>query len=262
MRILIVGDAVGRPGRDALKHVLPDLRKERDIHFIIANGENSAAGKGITRSTADDMLKATVDAITTGNHVWDNKDIFNFIKDEPRVIRPANFPPDPVVPGKGSAIFSIPNTPFRVGVVNVMGRVMMAPIDCPFRAVRGIVDELRKETPIIFVDFHAEATSEKVAMGWYLDGDVSCVFGTHTHVPTADERLLPKGTAYITDIGMTGAFDSVIGMKLESVMDRFLYNLPTRGEVAEKNVKLSGALVTVDPTTGKARGIERVLLQA
>lgn len=256
--MLLVGDAVGRPGRRALKKILPAWKRDGRADFVIANGENSAHGKGISSDTAREMLDAGADVITAGNHVWDNKDVFRIIDQEERLIRPANYHPAAEIPGRGHGVFTCPSTGLRVGVMNLLGRVMMEAFECPFRTGRALAQQMRQQTSIIFVDFHAEATSEKTALGWYLDGHVTCVFGTHTHVQTADERLLHNGTAYISDIGMTGAHDSVIGMKYESVIDRFLRGMPSRFEVAEENVRLNGALVTVDPLTGRALSIERV----
>jgi 2',3'-cyclic-nucleotide 2'-phosphodiesterase len=262
LRVLAVGDAIGRPGRLALKKVLPAWKKEGRADCIIANGENSAGGRGVTLETARDFFDAGVDVITTGNHVWDNKDIFKFIDDEPRILRPANYPMGMDIPGRGCGVFTCPSTGFKIGVMNLMGRVHMEPLECPFRCARTHLQQLREQTNIIFVDFHAEATSEKVAMGWFLDGQVTCVFGTHTHVPTADERLLHHGTAFICDIGMSGSYDSIIGVKMEPVLNRFLTGIPARHEVAEENVKVSGILVTVDPLSGRALAIERFLENA
>lgn len=257
LRILAIGDAIGRPGREILKRLVPRWKEEGRADIVIANGENSAAGKGITPKTAAEMKSAGVDVITTGNHVWDNREVFQFIGNDPTVLRPANFPSGQDVPGRGYGIFEGPRG-IRYGVVNLIGRVLMGPNDCPFRVGRAVIDEVRAQTPIVIVDFHAEATSEKCALGWWLDGDVSCVFGTHTHVPTADNRVLPKGSAYMTDLGMSGSYDSVIGMKFETVIGRFLAGMPARYEVAEKNVWMSGALITVDAATGRAKAIERV----
>lgn len=261
LHVLAVGDAIGRPGRNAIKKVVPRWRRDGRADFVIANGENIAGGKGITNDTANELFVAGIDVITTGNHVWANKDVFKFIDSSERVLRPANMAVGMDVPGRGFGIFDSGDSGFRIAVVNLQGRVFMEAIDCPFRTATCILQQIREQTSIIFIDFHAEATSEKAAMGWYLDGKVTCVFGTHTHVVTADERLLHNGTAYITDIGMTGAYDSIIGVKPDSVIDRFVRSLPARHEVAEQNVKLSGILVTVDPMTGKAVAIERVLEQ-
>jgi len=258
VRVLVLGDVMGKPGREAIKRVVPRWRAEQRADFIIVNGENCAGGKGVSTDTIREILEAGVDVVTTGNHVWDNRDVFNFIDHEPRMIRPANYPSYEAIPGKGYLIADCPALALRVGVVNLLGRVFMEPVECPFHTADRLLEEIRRETPIIFVDFHAEATSEKMAFGWHLDGRVSCVYGTHTHVPTADERILPRGTAYITDIGMTGALDSVIGVKPEQVIQRFRTNMPIRWEVAEKNVAVCGILVTVDAETGKAVAIERI----
>lgn len=260
IRVMAVGDAVGRPGRNALKKLLPQLRIERQIDFIIANGENSAGGKGISSETAREMFAAGVDVITTGNHVWDNKDVFKIIESEQRLLRPANFAQGMGVPGRGCAIYDVPERGTQIAVINIIGRVHMAALECPFRHARAVLDHLPPEVKLIFVDFHAEATSEKIAMGWFLDGKVTCIFGTHTHVPTADERLLHNGTAYITDIGMTGGYDGVIGVTVEPILERFLKGMPVRHAVAEENVNLSGIIVTADADTGRALGIERLFV--
>jgi metallophosphoesterase (TIGR00282 family) len=259
LRVLLVGDAVGRPGRQLVQKVVPQYKEAGRADFVIANGEKSAHGKGITQETAKEMFAAGVDVITLGNHAWDNKDVFKIVDLEQRLIRPANFGDAPEVPGHGHGVFDVPGREgVRVAVFNLLGRVHMHPVHCPFHAARSTVPQLREQTPIVILDFHAEATSEKVAMGWFLDGQVSCVFGTHTHVQTADERVLPGGSAYITDIGMTGGMQGVIGVKSEQVLHRFLTNLPVRHEVADEDVQLCGALVTIDVETGKALAIERV----
>ncbi|MCX7019085.1 MAG: TIGR00282 family metallophosphoesterase [bacterium] len=262
LRVLLVGDAMGKPGRQALQRILPEWRRTGRADFIIANGENLAGGKGITADTAAEIIEAGADVLTTGNHVWDNKGAFDVIGRDPRILRPANYPAGMDIPGCGHGLYAVHGMPLKIGVLNVLGRVLMPPIDCPFRAAREALPFLSNETPIIFVDFHAEATSEKIYMGWHLDGHVTCVFGTHTHVLTADERLLHKGTAYITDIGMTGGYDGVIGVKIESVTDKFLRLMPGRHEVCDRNVCMSGALVTLDPATGRALAIERVFEKA
>ena len=257
LRVLLVGDIVGRPGREALKKVVGAWRKEDRADFVIANGENSAGGKGITAETTREMIAAGVDVVTGGNHVWANKDILKVIDTEPRLLRPANYPPG--VPGRGHGVYECRGSEFKIGVVNLIGRVFLESVECPFRAARALVQQIREQTSIVFVDFHAEATSEKVAMGWFLDGQATAVFGTHTHIQTADERLLHHHTAYITDIGMTGPHDSVIGVKVDQVVERFLKATPVKYEVAERNVRLDGALVTLDPMTGRALQIERVV---
>jgi len=259
LKVLLVGDAVGRPGREVVKKVVPEYRNSGRADFVIANGENSAHGKGITRDTAKDLFDAGVDVLTMGNHTWDNREILKFIHDEPRLVRPANFGEQPEVPGVGWGVFEVPGRAgVRVGVLNLLGLVHMHPVHNAFHAARALVPLLRELTNIIFVDMHAEATSEKIAMGWFLDGQVSCVTGTHTHVATADEEVLPGGTAYMTDLGMTGGHNGVIGVKKEQVLHRFLTNLPVRHEVADEDLRLNGALVTVDVESGKGLSIVRV----
>ena len=255
MKILLIGDIVGRPGRVIVERSLIALRDERQIDLVVANCENAAGGAGITPSTADDLFRAGVDVLTSGNHVWKKKEAFELLKLDHRVIRPANYPDG--APGSGSTIVETLSGQ-KVGVLNVMGRVFMEALDCPFRAAERELARLTLVTPVVIVDMHAEATSEKVAMGWFLDGKVSCVFGTHTHIPTADERILPNGTAFITDVGMTGPYDSVIGRRVDQILERFLRQLPMRSEVAEGNVQLRGLIVDVDPKTGKAQSVERI----
>ena len=255
MKILLIGDVVGRPGRAIIERQLVGLREELGLDFVIANCENAAAGAGITPSVADELFRAGVDVLTSGNHVWKLREAFELLRRDHRIIRPANYPDS--APGTGSTIVeSISGQ--KVGVLNVMGRIFMEPLDCPFRAAEREIAKLRAITPVIIVDMHAEATSEKVAMGWFLDGKVSCVFGTHTHIPTADERVLPQGTGFITDVGMTGPYDSVIGRRVDQILERFLTSLPHKSEVAEGNVQLRGLVVDVDAATGKARSVERL----
>ncbi|MBI3332674.1 MAG: TIGR00282 family metallophosphoesterase [Candidatus Omnitrophica bacterium] len=255
MKILLIGDVVGAPGRDAVKALVPILKARHRIDFVIVNCENIAAGAGVTPKTAEELLSAGADMLTSGQHIWRYREIIPFLGQEPRLLRPANYPP--AAPGFGAYVYNSRHGA-PVGVLNLLGRVFMEPVDDPFRAADRWVEELRKKTPVILVDMHAEATSEKVAMGWYLDGRVSAVVGTHTHIQTADERILPKGTAYLTDLGMTGPYDSVIGREVEPVLGRFLTGLPSRYDVAKGNVLLCGALVELDPNTGKALKIERV----
>ena len=255
MRILFVGDVVGKPGRRAVATLVPKLREERNIDLVIANGENSAHGAGLTASTVDALLTSGVDVITSGDHVWDQKEIYEVIEREPRLLRPLNFPPS--APGKGSTVVQLDGVP-AVGVMNLIGRVFMPNTDDPFRAAQAEVARLRQQTNIIIVDLHAEATSEKIAMGRFLDGTVSAVIGTHTHVATADEQVLPKGTAYISDAGMCGPHDSVLGRDVAAVLQRFLTQIPQRMEVAEGDVVLCGVIVDVDENTGRARSIERI----
>ncbi len=255
MRILFIGDIVGNPGREAIKKLVPILVKEEQLDFVIANAENAAGGSGITPAIAYELFDAGVGAITSGDHIWKKREIFEIIDRDPRVLRPANFPEG--TPGKGWGVFTTPSGA-KLGVVSVQGRVFMDPMECPFRACRQAIDLIRKETQTIIVDIHAEATSEKVALGWYVDGAVSAVIGTHTHIQTADEKILPQGTAFLADAGMTGPHFSVIGRKIEDVLERFVRLLPRRFDVAEKDVQLQGAIIDVDQTSGVARSITRV----
>ena len=254
MKILLVGDVVGAPGRDAVKALVPILKARHKIDFVIVNCENVAGGAGVTPKTANDLLEAA-DMLTSGQHIWRYREINPYLGEEPRLLRPANYAP--ATPGFGAYVYKAKNG-LKVGVINLLGRVFMEAVDDPFRVGAKLIEELRRETPIIIVDMHAEATSEKVAMGWYLDGQVSAVVGTHTHIQTADERILPKGTAYLTDLGMTGPYDSVIGRKVDAILERFLTGMPQKYDVAEGNIILCGAIVEVDEKTGKALKIERV----
>lgn len=241
-----------------LKRCVSLLREQHKIHACIANGENAAGGFGLTAQTAEDMFASGVDFITGGNHIFDKRDFGEYLESSNRVIRPANYPP--AVPGRGAATFAVDGV--TIGVLNLMGRTFMPPVDDPFRCADACVAELRERTPIVLVDLHAEATSEKVALGRYLDGRVSCVFGTHTHVQTADEQILPGGTAYISDLGMTGPTEGVIGMEAGAVLDRFLTGLSERFSVQKTGLKqLCGAVVTVDPSSGKANEIKRIFLK-
>jgi len=256
MKILFMGDIVGDPGRKTVARLVPQLVRERGIDLVIANAENAAGGNGITPNVARDLFAAGMHVLTSGNHIWDKKEIIPYIKDEPRLLRPANYPPGS--PGNGSVVVTTASGE-KVGVVQVMGRVAMPTLDCPFRAARREIDALRRETGIVIVDMHAEATSEKMAMGWYLDGDVSGVFGTHTHVQTADERILPKGTAYLTEVGMVGPNDSVIGVTKELSIEKFLTQMPRRFDVASGPCVFSSVLIAVTQD-GKATSIERMRL--
>jgi metallophosphoesterase (TIGR00282 family) len=258
-RLLFIGDIVGRPGRDLVRRGLAALVRHRQIDLVIANVENAAAGFGVTPDLADEFLEQGVHVMTGGNHIWDKKEIIPYFDEQPRLLRPANFPDG--TPGRGVCIARTAGG-VPVAVVNVMGRVFMTAIDDPFRVVDAEIEAVRGEARLIFVDFHAEATSEKVAMGWHLDGRVTAVVGTHTHVQTADERVLPRGTAYITDVGMTGPHDSVIGVERSAILARFLTGLPQRFETATENPRLHAVVVTADETTGCARAIERVSLSA
>ena len=259
MNLLFIGDIVGRPGRDIVQKGLGALVEHYDIDCTIANAENSAAGFGITRDIGAALLDWGVDVMTSGNHIWDKKEVLEYIGGEPRLLRPANYPAG--VPGRGSYVAQTRDGR-SVGVINVMGRVFMTPIDDPFAVVLREIEAIRHRTRIIFVDMHAEATSEKIAMGWHLDGKVTAVVGTHTHVQSADERILPNGTAYMTDAGMTGPHDSIIGMEREPSLARFLNGMPSRFEPASANPRLNGAVVEADDKTGRARKITRISYSA
>ena len=254
MNILMVGDVFGEPGRAAIAKLLPRLRQEHAIDLAVVNVENAAAGFGVTPAMAKTFLDQHVDVMTSGNHIWDKKEIIEYIGKENLLLRPANYPPG--TPGAGSIV--IKAGPHKVAVLNLMGRVFLPDLDCPFRKANEEVERLRAETPIIVVDMHAEATSESAAMGWHLDGRVSAVVGTHRHVQTADERLLPKGTAYITDLGLTGPTDSVIGVEPELALARFLSGMPNRFEPAKGPAMLQGAVIRIDPETGRGLSIERL----
>jgi metallophosphoesterase (TIGR00282 family) len=259
VRILFIGDIFGKPGREIARRAVPALIEQRDIDFVIANVENSAAGFGVTGDIADTILSYGVDVMTTGNHVWDKKEVLDYFPRQPKLLRPANFPAG--VPGRGSYLART-RSGEPVGVINLMGRIFMAPLDDPFAAALREIEQLRDRARIIIVDFHGEATSEKVAMGWHLDGRVTAVFGTHTHVQTADERILPKGTACLTDVGMTGPHDSIIGVTIEAALSRFLNGMPTRFEPATGIGRLNAVIVTTDLATGKATAIERLNMSA
>lgn len=256
MRIMLVGDVVGRPGRRAFQNHTPKLREEKNIDVVIVNGENSAGGKGFTRKSLDELYRAGADIVTSGNHVWDKKDVLSFIDDEPFLIRPANYPEG--TPGKGWC--SYPFKAKNIGVMNLSGRAFMPPLDCPFQKVEELLREMKQECDIIFLDFHAETTSEKMAMGFYLDGRVNGVVGTHTHVQTADERLLPKGTAYITDLGMVGPRDSVLGVKTDIILRKFTMAMPVRFDLAEGPCIYCAVIVEIDDATNKTKSIERIFL--
>lgn len=258
MKLLFVGDIVGRPGRDLIRRHVRALAAHHGADLVIANGENAAGGAGITRENMLEILSAGVDVITSGNHVWDKRETLEFIGNEPRLIRPANYPEG--TPGLGSYVATAKNG-VRVGVINIMGRVFMNALDDPFRVVQREIDRVTGDgATVIFVDFHAEATSEKIAFAWHLDGKVAGVVGTHTHVQTADERVLPGGTAALTDVGMTGPHDGVIGMDKNGVIARFVSGLPARFDSASGDLRLHGVSITVDPHTGKATAIERIAL--
>ncbi|MEK3886901.1 TIGR00282 family metallophosphoesterase [Bacillus sp. FSL K6-3431] len=257
MDILFVGDVVGSPGREMIKEYLPRLKKKFRPQLTIVNGENSAGGRGITETIYKQFLEAGANAVTLGNHAWDNKEIFEFIDQAKYLARPANFPEN--APGNGLIYVKINQV--EAAIINLQGRTFMPPLDCPFKKVDELITEAKKRTNIIFIDFHAEATSEMQAMGWYVDGRATAVIGTHTHVPTADNRILPNGTAYMTDVGMTGPYDSILGMEKEAVLHRFLTALPTRFEVEKNGRKqLCACLITVDEKTGIAKSIKPILI--
>ncbi|HAM70260.1 MAG TPA: TIGR00282 family metallophosphoesterase [Verrucomicrobiales bacterium] len=255
MKLLFIGDIVGEPGRKAVQVLLPRLRDRLGIQFVVANGENSAGGSGITPRIAEELFESGVHVITTGDHLWDQKEVVTLLETESRFLRPANYPSG--VSGYGSGVYELDGLP-PVGVINLQGRTFMPDLENPFRHAEIEVNRLRERTPIIFVDFHAEATSEKIAMGRMLDGRISALVGTHTHVQTADEQLFPGGTAYLTDAGFTGPQASVLGREIEPVLRRFLLNTPQRFLVAREDVRLHGALIEIDEASGSARSITRV----
>jgi len=250
LKILAIGDVIGKPGRRAVQQFLPGLINEFDINFVVANGENSAHGIGITLNTARELHESGIDALTTGNHVWAQREMIQSLDSDPRIIRPLNFPP--AAPGRGFAIFG------DVMVVNLIGRVFVGQYDCPFRTMDSLLSTVTPLPGIIIVDFHAEATSEKVALGRYLDGRVSAVVGTHTHIGTTDARVLPGGTAYVTDIGMVGPVDSIIGDDVDNVLNSFLTGLPHRLSVGKGRVAFDAMLLDIDDVTGNARTIQRI----
>lgn len=255
VKILFIGDIVGKAGRQAISRGLHRLVDRYLVDLVVANGENAAGGFGLTEEVAAELYKAGVDVITSGNHIWDKKEALDFIKRAGKLIRPANYPEG--TPGTGSVVVKTAGG-VKVALLNLEGRIFMNTLDCPFRTADREIQSLSEETPVVVVDFHAEATSEKASLGWYLDGRASAVIGTHTHVQTADERLLPGGTAYITDAGMTGAFDSVIGIRKEEAIYKFLTQMPSKFEVAKGNLRLNGVLLTVDDATGRALEITRI----
>jgi len=255
LRLLLIGDVVGRSGRRAVKINLAELIREFDLDLVIANGENAAGGKGITKEVAEELFSSGVDVLTMGNHVWNKKEAFDYIGREKRIIRPANYPPG--TPGAGARIFET-RRKVKTAVVNLAGRVFLQPLDCPFRAADEMIERLKNDAAVVVVDFHAEATSEKVAMGWYLAGRVSAVVGTHTHVQTADERILPGGTAYITDLGMTGPCNSVIGVKKEIIIERFTTQMPQSFEVATGPFQFNAVVIDIDENSGEALSIKRI----
>lgn len=257
INILFIADIVGKPGLDITAHLLPGLKRKHNVDFCIANGENASNGKGITEREYSAFRQLGIDVVTSGNHVWDLSQGRKLLSDERNLLRPLNYPAES--PGLGSGIF-LTNRGVQVGVINLQGRTFMYPIDCPFHIGMKEVEKLREKTPVIIVDFHAEATAEKQALGWYLDGKVSALIGTHTHVQTADERLLPGGTAYLTDAGMTGPVDSVIGLDRKIAIKRFVQGIPHRYAIARENLRFNAVLINVDVKSGKADGIQRLNL--
>ncbi|MFH0771218.1 MAG: TIGR00282 family metallophosphoesterase [Candidatus Omnitrophota bacterium] len=270
MNILVIGDIVGNPGRQAVKTLLPKIKHREFVDFTVANAENAAGGSGLTPSIAMELLEMGIDVLTNGDHIWDRKEILEVIDKEQRILRPLNYPEGS--PGNGSIILSVQQSRRssqengvshsavgnKVGVINLVGRVFMQAVECPFRAAMKQINEMRGETPVIVVDIHAEATSEKLALCYYLDGLVTAVCGTHTHIQTADERIFPKSAAYITDLGMTGPFDSVLGRRPEQIIRRFITGLPARFEMADSNIQLQGVVINCDDKTGRANSIKRI----
>ncbi len=257
MNILFIGDVVGSMGRDMIQEYVPKLKEKFRPHVTIINGENAAGGRGITEKIYRGFLEVGAQVVTLGNHTWDNREIFEFVDKAKYLVRPANFPDNN--PGQGITYLKINSD--EVAVISLQGRIFLPPIDCPFKKADELIEEAQKRTPIIFVDFHAEATSEKQAMGWYLDGRVSAVVGTHTHVQTADNRILPKGTAFMSDVGMTGPYDGILGMEREVVIRKFLTSMPARFEVPKDGrSQLSGVYIEIDKKNGKAKKIERILI--
>jgi metallophosphoesterase (TIGR00282 family) len=253
MKVLFIGDIVGKPGREAIARLLFPLRQEKGIDLVVANAENAAGGSGLTPSVVDELFTFGCDVLTSGDHIWKRQEVLNII-DHPFLLRPANLSQG--IPGKGFCI--IEKQGLKIGVVNLQGRVFMQPIECPFKTIKEIISQIKSQASIILIDIHAEATSEKLALAHFLDGEVTAIVGTHTHVQTSDERILSGGTAYITDLGMTGPQDSVIGRKKEKVIERFITGMPTRFEIGISDIQLQGALVQIDSNTAKAVSIERI----
>lgn len=255
MKLLFIGDIVGEPGRRAVRQLVPDLRERHSLDAVIANGENSAGGNGITPMTAQEIFKSGVDVITSGDHLWDQKEVTELLANEPRFVRPLNYPPG--TPGQGTALLHLPGHP-PLAVINVQGRTFMPPLENPFLMILAEVERLRATTPLIFVDMHAEATSEKIAMARMLDGKVGAVIGTHTHVQTSDEQIFPDGTAFLCDAGCTGPQESILGREIEPVIKRFLTGMPQRFGVAKDRIVLNGAIIEMDDATGRALNIRRI----
>jgi len=260
IKVLFIGDIFAKPGRRIVTNLLPKIIEEKEIDLTIANGENLAGGLGITPRTAQEMFNAGIDVLTTGNHLWDKKEIMEYLPAEERILRPANYPPN--APGNCLYITEIKNKG-KIAIFNLMGRIFTLPIDCPFRTADYYISKIQEmnEIKVIFVDMHAEATAEKMALAWYLDGRVSAVIGTHTHIQTADERILPNGTAYITDAGMTGSHDSVIGIRPKDAINRFLLQIPSRFNPAKENLMLNSVIISVDENSGKSLDIQRLIIK-
>ncbi len=255
VRVMMIGDVVGKPGRKICRALIPHLREKDEIDLVIANGENLAAGSSLTKETAEELFSSGVDVITSGDHIFKKREGVQMVETNPAVLRPLNYPKG--TPGLGCHIFTTAKA-HKVAVINLMGRVFMQPIDCPFQAMESLLSKIQSQTKVIVVDFHAEATSEKVALGWFLDGQVSALCGTHTHIQTADETILPRGTAYVTEVGMTGPYRSVIGRDIEQVIRKFRTQMPTPMEVASEDLRLSGVVLELDAQSGKARSIRRI----
>lgn len=258
MNLLFIGDIFGEPGRHAVQTLLPDLRRERKIDIVVGNGENVAHGKGITAKTAEQLFAAGIDVITTGNHAFDQHEVHDYFKRQPKLLRPANYAA--ASPGRGWVVVEV-YAGVKLGVVNLIGRINMEPADCPFTAADRVLAELKGHADIVFVDMHAETTSESRAMGWHLDGRVAAVIGSHTHVQTADEEIMPRGTAFLTDAGMTGPYRSIIGMRIDNVLRKFQTGIKSRFEPAEGDVRFCGALVEIEESNGLARKIERIQIR-
>jgi metallophosphoesterase (TIGR00282 family) len=258
MKVLFIGDIVGKPGRRAVSELVPSLISEKKIDLVVANCENAAAGFGVTREIVEELYNCRIDVLTSGNHIWNKREVLEFIGDYETLLRPANYPAS--APGSGAVLIPTAKGEY-VGVLNLAGRIFMHPIDCPFVTAKNKIAELKAKTKVIIVDIHAEATSEKRALGWYLDGEVSAVLGTHTHVQTADEEIMPQGTAYISDVGMTGPFDSVIGVKKDIIIERFLTQMPNKFDVAKGDIRMQGVMLDIDSISGKANSIERISIK-
>ena len=254
-KVLVIGDTVGKPGREACRTIIPKLRERHGIDLVAVNGENLAGGSSITRETAEELFQNGVDVITSGDHIFKKKEAAALVDENPRILRPLNYPKG--TPGHGFVVVTT-RKGVKIAVVNLLGRVFLQSVDCPFQVMETILKTLKSQTKIILIDFHAEATSEKVALGWFLDGEVSAVYGTHTHIQTADEAVLPKGTAYMTELGMTGPYRSVLGRDINQVIHRFKTQMPGPMEVASEDIRLSGALIEIDVETGRAKSIQRI----